>query len=78
MVAVTGSTTTTTKLPHHSHEILITDNGQPVEGADVRAECEDPPLILRAVEQANGKYILEDDFSHDESHECKLIVEIDG
>ena len=78
LVAVTGSKTTTTKLPHYSHEILITDNGQPVEGANVRAECGDLPLILHAVEQANGKYRLEDDFSHGESHECKLIVELDG
>ena len=59
-------------------QILITNNGEPVKGAEVGLECGEPLGIFTAVEQTGGKYRFEGDLSGADDQECELIVETDG
>ena len=78
-IAATTMTTTTTVTPGQpgitGPEILITNEGKPVEGAEVGLECEEPLGIFTAVEQTGGKYRFEDDILGAGDQECELIVE---
>ena len=59
-------------------EVLLTNDGQPVEGAKVTIECGDPPQVFTAVEQSEGTYIFKDAISVPHDLECELIAEKDG
>ena len=73
-----GTATTKTPPGFTGLEILITDDGQPVEDAKVTLKCGDPPQVFTTVEQSDGKYRFEDAISGADDLECELIVEKDG
>ena len=76
-----GTVSTTTEPPpgFTGAEILITNDGEPVEDAKVTLICiGDLPEVFTAVEQSDGKYRFEDSISAPYDLECELIVEKDG
>ena len=61
-------------------EVLLSNDGQPVEGAKVTIECGDlrGMRVFTAMELSEGKYIFEDAISVPYELECELIAEKDG
>ena len=56
----------------------IDEDGNPLEGAEVTLQCEDPQIEFEAFEDPAGEYTFQQGIPGDGRMECELVVEKEG
>ena len=54
------------------------EDGNPLEGAEVTLQCEDPQIEFEAFEDPAGEYTFQQGIPGDGRMECELVVEKEG